>query len=223
MYTVSIDGLSLHVIEKGGFDRHIAVHGELDNEYQFCSTCVVRCGFEWTRPDVKLQRATHRRVHCSLDLRWRFDPSEVISSNLYSLLLHQMGEKAQRLNICPCIVENAGSASTIIQSDRNGDDLVPYRTVVDVFINKTDVGEHSFHLHSHTFEILSTSPTISKRNLYTLIHIMVCTSFHYRVEWQMSTELAMAFPVSSEQLLANDYTASPSQKTTVRNNLFLLK
>ena len=88
-----------------------------------------------------------------------------------------MGEKAQRLNICPCIVENAGSASTIIQSDRNGDDLVPYRTVVDVFINKTDVGEHSFHLHSHTFEILSTSPTISKRNLYTLIHIMVCTSF----------------------------------------------
>jgi hypothetical protein len=30
-----------------------------------------------------------------------------------------MGEKAQRLNICPCLVENAGSALTIIQSHRN--------------------------------------------------------------------------------------------------------
>ena len=150
---------------KGGFDRHIAVHGELGDEYQFCSTCVVRCWFEWTRPDVKLQRAAHRRVHCSLDLRWRFDQSEGIPSDLYSPLFHPMGEKALRWNICPCLVENAGSALTIIPSDRNGDNLVLYRAVVDVFINKADGGKHPFHLHSHTFWILSTSATIPKRNL----------------------------------------------------------
>ena len=50
--------------------------------------------------------------------------------------------------------------------------------------------------------------------------------FDCHIEWHMSTELAIAFLVSSEQLLTNVETVSLGQKTTVRSietsNLFFL-
>jgi iron transport multicopper oxidase len=105
--------------------------------------------------------------------------------------------------------------------------------VLDIFLNNTDTGEHPFHLHGHNFWILATSDYPEAESLYAGDYIQrdvvsipatgwakirfVADNpgawfFHCHIDWHMSAGLALAFLVSPEQLLANGYTVSQSQK-----------
>jgi iron transport multicopper oxidase len=143
-----------------------------------------------------------------------------------------MAEKPQQLEIPSPLIE-AGNPLPTIQSDQNGHYLVPYQAVVDIFLNNTDTGEHPFHLHGHKFWILSTSDYPQAESLYAGDYLQRDTVsvpalgwakirffannpgawfFHCHIEWHMAAGLALVFLVSPEQLLANGYTISQSQK-----------
>jgi iron transport multicopper oxidase len=162
----------------------------------------------------------------------RPDPKKGITSDTYTPLLHQMAEKADHLGISPPRIE-AGSRLPTIQSDQNGHYLVPYQAVVDIFLNNTDGGEHPFQLHGHTFWIVATSDYPEAESLYATDYIQRDTVsvpalgwakirfvadnpgawfFHCHIEWHMSAGLALAFLTSPNQLLADGYTVTQSQK-----------
>ena len=104
----------------------------------------------------------------SLFIRFVF---KVRSKRRYSFrslftIVSSNGRKSSTLEYLPMLRrERRKCINDHLEWSESGDCLVPYRAVVDVFINRTDGGEHSFHLHSHTFWIFSTSATIQKRNL----------------------------------------------------------
>jgi iron transport multicopper oxidase len=165
-------------------------------------------------------------------MHMRPDPTAGITSDLYAPLLHQMAEKPKQLEIPSPLIE-AGDPLPTIQSDQNGHYLVPYQAVVDIFLNNTDGGEHPFHLHGHSFWIISTSEYPEAESLYAGDHIQRDTVsipalgwakirfvannpgawfFHCHIEWHMSAGLALTFLVAPEQLSVNGYTVSESQK-----------
>jgi iron transport multicopper oxidase len=143
-----------------------------------------------------------------------------------------MAKKSKKLGIPSPVIED-GSQLPMIQSDENRHYLVPYQAVLDIFLNNTDTGEHPFHLHGHNFWILATSDYPEAEFLYAGDYIQrdvvsipatgwakirfVADNpgawfFHCHIEWHMSAGLALAFLISPEQLLANGYTISQSQK-----------
>jgi iron transport multicopper oxidase len=165
-------------------------------------------------------------------MHMRPDPTNGITSDLYAPLLHQMVEKPQQLEIPSPRIE-AGNSLPTIQSDQNGHYLVPYQAVVDIYLNNTDGGEHPFHLHGQKFWVISTSDYPDAESLYAGDYLQRDTLsvpplgwakirfvannpgawfFHCHIEWHMTAGLALAFLVSPEQLLANGYTVSQSQK-----------
>ena len=165
-------------------------------------------------------------------MHMRADPTEGITSDLYTPLLHQMVEKPHHLNIPSPRIE-AGSALPVIQSNQNGHYLIPHQAVVDIFLNNTDDGEHPFHLHGHNFWIISTSDYPDAESLYAGNYIQRDTVsipasgwakirfvannpgawfFHCHIEWHMSAGLAAAFIVGPDKLTANNFTISHSQK-----------
>jgi iron transport multicopper oxidase len=165
-------------------------------------------------------------------MHMRPDPAAGITSDLYAPILHQMAGKPKQLEI-PSPVMEAGNPLPTIQSDRNGHYLVPYQGVVDIFLNNTDGGEHPFHLHGHSFWIISTSDYPDAESLYAGDYIQRDTVsvpalgwvkirfvannpgawfFHCHIEWHMSAGLALTFVISPEQLSANGYTVSESHK-----------
>lgn len=182
-----------------------------------------------------INRAYLNNVTYSSDANYmhmRPDPTEGITSDKYEPLIHQMAKKAQNLGIPSPVIENE-SQLPMIQSDDNGHYLVPYEAVVDIYLENTDAGEHPFHLHGHTFWIIATSDYPDAESLYTGDYmqrdvVSIPASgwakirfvadnpgawfFHCHIEWHMSAGLALAFLVSPEQLLANGYTISQSQK-----------
>jgi iron transport multicopper oxidase len=126
-----------------------------------------------------------------------------------------------------------GSELPTIQSDENGHYLVPYQAVVDIFLNNTDTGDHPFHLHGHTFWIIATSDYPEAETLYAGDYMQRDTVtvpasgwaklrfladnpgawfFHCHIEWHMSAGLAMAFLVSPQQLQANGFKITQSEK-----------
>jgi FtsP/CotA-like multicopper oxidase with cupredoxin domain len=182
-----------------------------------------------------INRAYLNNVTYSSDANYmhiRPDPTGGITSDKYAPLLHQMAKKSKKLEIPSPVIED-GSELPMIQSDENGHYLVPYQAVLDIFLNNTDTGEHPFHLHGHNFWILATSDYPEAESLYAGDYIQrdvvsipatgwakirfVADNpgawfFHCHIDWHMSAGLALAFLVSPEQLLANGYTVSQSQK-----------
>jgi len=169
-------------------------------------------------------------------MHMRPDPTTGVTSDLYAPLLYQMAEKPQQLEIPSPLIE-AGNPLPTIESDQNGHYLVPYLAVVDIFLNNTDTGDHPFHLHGYNFWIISTSEYPDAEYLYAgdYLHRDTVTVpalgwaklrfvannpgawfFHCHIEWHMSAGLALTFLVSPEQLLANGYTVSQSQKELCR-------
>ncbi|UJR10980.1 hypothetical protein I4U23_015165 [Adineta vaga] len=165
-------------------------------------------------------------------MHMRPNPKKGITSDLYQPLLHQMAEKPNELLIPLPRIEDNNQLPTI-QSDKNGHYLVPYKAVVDIFLNNTDGGEHPFHLHGHNFWIIATSDYPDAGNLYLNDYLQRDTVsipasgwakirfvadnpgawfFHCHIEWHMSAGLALVFLVSPEQLLTNGYTITPEQK-----------
>ena len=165
-------------------------------------------------------------------MHMRPDPTTGITSDLYAPLLHQMAEKPHNLGIASPRIESGNQLPTI-QSDQNGHYLVPYNATVKIFLNNTDGGEHPFHLHGHNFWIIATSDYPEAETLYAGDYIQRDTVsvpasgwakiqfvanhpgawfFHCHIEWHMSAGLAMVFLVSPQQLLADGYAVSDSQK-----------
>ncbi len=184
-----------------------------------------------------IPKATHYlyNVTYSSDANYmhmRPDPKEGITSDLYAPLLYQMAEKPNGLKIPSPRIE-PGSELPTIQSDENGHYLVPYQAVVDIFLNNTDTGDHPFHLHGHTFWIIATSDYPEAETLYAGDYMQRDTVtvpasgwaklrfladnpgawfFHCHIEWHMSAGLAMAFLVSPQQLQANGFKITQSEK-----------
>ena len=165
-------------------------------------------------------------------MHMRPDPKKGITSDTYAPILHQMAHKPEKLEI-PSPLLTDGNKLPTIQSDQNGHYLVPYKAVVDIYLNNTDGGEHPFHLHGYNFWVIATSDYPEAESLYDGDYLQRDTVsvpalgwakirfladnpgawfFHCHIEWHMSAGLALAFVVSPEQLLANGYKISSSQQ-----------
>ncbi|CAF4599003.1 unnamed protein product, partial [Rotaria sp. Silwood2] len=90
---------------------------------------------------------------------------ECIISGKTTPLLHQMAANPKALTILAPVTKSINSLP-VLQSDGNGHYLVPYQAVVDILLNNTDEGEHPFHLHGHSFWIISTSENPQAEQLY---------------------------------------------------------
>ncbi|CAF4238340.1 unnamed protein product, partial [Rotaria sp. Silwood2] len=120
-----------------------------------------------------------------------------------------------------------------VQSDENGHYLVPYQAVVDIRLENKDEDEHPFHLHGHSFWIISTSENPQAKQRYrgayiqpdvvsvpgsgwAKIRFLANNSgawlFHCHIEWHMYAGLILAFIVEPDELLAQGYTSSDKQK-----------
>ncbi|CAF0839099.1 unnamed protein product [Rotaria sp. Silwood1] len=147
-------------------------------------------------------------------------------------LLYQMVANSASLGIPSPIITN-DNPLPVIQSDGSGHYLVPYQAVVDILLENTDEGEHPFHLHGHSFWIISTSDNPQAEQLYRGAYIQrdvvsVPASgwakirflannpgawlFHCHIEWHMSAGLILAFLVGPNELLAQDYMIAANQK-----------
>ncbi|CAF3349925.1 unnamed protein product [Rotaria sp. Silwood2] len=147
-------------------------------------------------------------------------------------LLHQMITTPNALGNPSPIITNE-SPLPVIQSDGNGHYLVPYQAVVDIRLENKDEDEHPFHLHGHSFWIISTSENPQAKQRYrgayiqpdvvsvpgsgwAKIRFLANNSgawvFHCRIEWHMYAGLIFAFIVGPDELLAHGYTSSDNQK-----------
>ncbi|CAF4449791.1 unnamed protein product [Rotaria sp. Silwood2] len=156
---------------------------------------------------------------------------ECIISGKTTPLLHQMAANPKALTILAPVTKSINSLP-VLQSDGNGHYLVPYQAVVDILLNNTDEGEHPFHLHGHSFWIISTSENPQAEQLYRGAYIQRdvvsvpgsgwakirflannpgAWLFHCHIEWHMDAGLILAFLVGPNELVAQGYTTTSTQ------------
>ena len=60
----------------------------------------------------------------------------------------------------------------VIQGSGKDPFVIPYGSVVEVFINNTDGGEHPFHWHGHNFWVVATSDYPNAETLYANSYLL---------------------------------------------------
>lgn len=109
----------------------------------------------------------------------------------------------------------------VILGDARSPVVFPYGKCVELFINNTDTGEHPFHLHGHSFWIVSTTAFPNAESLYKnnyLIRDVISIPakgwakirflttnpgvwmFHCHIPWHQLAGFAMSFLVAPSKL-----------------------
>ncbi|CAF4538365.1 unnamed protein product, partial [Rotaria sp. Silwood2] len=155
-----------------------------------------------------------------------------ITSEKMTPLLYQMATNPSALSILSPIMEN-NSSLPVLQSDGNLHYLVPYQAVVDILLENKDKGEHPFHLHGHSFWIISSSDNPQAEQLYSGAYIQRdvvsvpgsgwakirflannpgAWLFHCHIEWHFDAGLTLAFLAGPNELVAQGYKIPAQQK-----------